>query len=134
MFEIAPTIIDWFSQDESSGGAPGTIDVYERGTVTTDPTTGHRELGTREKVGVIHGNIAPATQKDVEADTTGLLRRGDIIVFSTSPLSVGDEATQESARLVLHQGDWYRLRVADSWHYAQGSRYIGTRERGESGV
>jgi hypothetical protein len=130
MFALAPIIVPFFSQDETAGG-PSKIKVWRRGTWTE--VNGRRVPGPKIRVNVI-GNIAPVSQKDIDHFAQGKLREGDIWIFTNVELRIADEATQQTSDLVEHFGDFFRIDTVDNWHYAKGFRFVGRRERGESGV
>ncbi len=132
-FEFAPDIIAHFSQDETSGG-PSKLKAFTRGAMTTDPTTGHRVMGPRVSIPDIIGNTAPASAADIETDTSGKMREGDIWVFTVRRLQLADEATQATDVIIERLGFFYTLNIGDDWHYAGGNRYVAYLDRGESGV
>ncbi len=132
IFGIASVIVPFFSQCETAGGL-SRLSVWGRGAwtiVNGRQTQGPRVQRTPSPV----GNVAPLSQKDIDTFAEGKLREGDIWIFTNEELLIADEASQETGELLLHKGDWYRIDVADDWHYAGGYRYVGRRERGESGV
>ncbi len=131
MFAIAPIIVPYFSQDETAGG-PSKLKIWSRGPWTL--VNGRRAPGPRVAVPNIIGNVAPVSMKDIDHFAQGKLREGDLWIFTNVALVIADEATQETSYLLEHKGDFYRVDTVDDWHYAQGFRFVGRRERGESGV
>lgn len=131
-FEIAPMIIEYFAQDESAGGAPGTLAIFRRVSVRV----GDRDAdGPMIPVMGIRGNVAPVSDADLEiTEAAGRRREGHIHVFTIEPLQVDDESTGETSWFVLHEGFYYFIEEQDAWHYAGGHRYLATRDRRESNV
>lgn len=131
MFDIAPIIVPYFSQDETAGG-PSKLKVWNRGPWTT--VNGRRVPGPRTGLNKPVGNTAPVSQKDIDHFAQGKLREGDLWIFTTEELRIADEATQQTSDLLEKGSDFYRVDTVDDWSYAKGFRFVGRRERGESDV
>jgi len=133
MFAIAPTIINYFSQDEDAGGTPGTLSVWKRG--PTVRVNNRDAPGPLVQVPDIHGNVAPALDADLDiTDAAGRRREGHLSVTTIERLQMDDEATRETSWLIFHKGYFYMLEEQDGWDYAQGNVYRATRDRAESNV
>lgn len=131
-FEIAPMIIEYFAQDESAGGAPGTLSIWRRISVRVNDRDADAPM---TQVMGIRGNVAPNLDADLDiTEAAGRRREGHLKVFTIEPLQVDDEATGDTSWFVLHEGFYYFIEEADGWHYAGGNEYRATRDRRESNV
>lgn len=130
-FAIAPQIVSYFSQDETAGGAAGTLSVWKRG--PTVRVSDRDAVGPMQFVPNIRGNVAPVLDADLDiTDASGRRREGDIDIYTIDPLQVDDEVTGETSWFVLHRGYYYAIDVQDAWHYAGGHRYRAFRDRRQS--
>ncbi len=132
-FAIAPMIVGYFSQDESSGGAPGLLSIWKNsGLVRINDRDAAAAL---VPVAGIRGNVAPLSAADLSiVEAAGRRREGHVHVFTIERLQLDDEATSTPSWFILHDGYYWFLEQEDDWDYARGNRYLATRDRRVSGV